>query len=240
MGNSKNPTTGKRVFNDVYSFPQDSQDLADDIHDAWNVRRGPASARTTFPEGQLREGLIWVETDTRISYRWFSATGWQPTDALVLLARQSVTGAGTMNFDNVFSSRFENYLVRVNIRSMSAGGVPAMQLRSGGNPAAGASDYRSVSRTNSSTAIAGATTGEDRAPLTKASVAALYAEVRIFDPGIASRTVFLVNSHGVGSTTAAENGDLSVQHNPAVAYDGFRMLTSGPLITGAVSVFGIG
>lgn len=75
MGNTKN-TAGKRVFNDVYSFPQDSQDLADDLFAAWNIRVGTAQERQDEPTAKLRNGLTWVETDTRITRQWFTATGW--------------------------------------------------------------------------------------------------------------------------------------------------------------------
>lgn len=77
MANTKN-TAGKRVFDDVYSFPQDSQDLADDIFANANVRTGTSSARTTVPAAQLREGLLWVETDTRLTYQYFATGGWRP------------------------------------------------------------------------------------------------------------------------------------------------------------------
>lgn len=76
MANAKN-TAGKRIFDDVYSFPQDSQDLADDVFAAWNVRVGTSAERGSFPSGYLREGLVWVETDTRLTYQYFSATGWR-------------------------------------------------------------------------------------------------------------------------------------------------------------------
>jgi hypothetical protein len=239
MGNDRN-AAGKRVFNDIYSFPQDSQDLADDVYDAHNVRRGPSSERATYPTARLREGLIWVETDTRISYAWFSATGWQPTDAMVLLAQQSFASTGIVNFDNVFSSRFANYLIRVNIRSMSTGGIVAFQMRVNGQNATGSSDYRTTSQVSSAATVTAATTGEDRAPLNKTNVGAVYSEIRLFDPAIAARTAALIKTHCVLSATAAEQADITAQHNPATAYDGFRIITSGPALTGTISVFGIG
>jgi len=75
MANQIQPN-GKRIFDDAYSFPQDSQDLADDIFAAWNVRVGTATARQGIPSEQLRDGLTWVETDTRITRQYFTATGW--------------------------------------------------------------------------------------------------------------------------------------------------------------------
>lgn len=62
MGNQKN-STGLRVFDDVYSFPQDSQDLADDIYDAYNVRVGTSAERQSLPAAQQKPSMLWVETD---------------------------------------------------------------------------------------------------------------------------------------------------------------------------------
>lgn len=78
MGNTKN-SVGKRVYDDVYSFPQDSQDLADDVWAAATVRIGTAAERGAVPAGYLRDGMLWVETDTgrvikRLAGGWVSLT----------------------------------------------------------------------------------------------------------------------------------------------------------------------
>ncbi|EYT59755.1 hypothetical protein [Microbacterium sp. UCD-TDU] len=62
MGSTK--INGKRIFDDVYAFPQDSQALADDIWDAYVTRIGTASARGLIPPGELRDGIVFRETDT--------------------------------------------------------------------------------------------------------------------------------------------------------------------------------
>lgn len=77
MGNTKN-SAGKRVFNDVYSFPQDSQDLADDIFDFANARSGTSAARQGLPGAQRRVGMLWEETDTGDVWLDTAASGWIP------------------------------------------------------------------------------------------------------------------------------------------------------------------
>lgn len=62
MGNQVQPN-GRRVFNDVISHPQDSQDLADDIFASWNVRVGTSAERQALPVAQQKPGMLWVETD---------------------------------------------------------------------------------------------------------------------------------------------------------------------------------
>lgn len=89
MGNTKN-TEGKRIFDDVYSFPQDSQDLADDIYEIGNARVGSSAERQSFPPGRVKVGMLWSETDTGALYKrsasgWeriWEDTGWQPLGGL--------------------------------------------------------------------------------------------------------------------------------------------------------------
>lgn len=67
MGSSKNPV-GKRVFDDKYEFPQDTQALADDIWDAYVTRADTSAARGLIPPGHLRDGIVFRETDTGLIY----------------------------------------------------------------------------------------------------------------------------------------------------------------------------
>lgn len=80
MGNTKN-SAGKRVFDDIYSFPVDLQNLADDIWDAYVTRVGTAQQRGQMPPGQLRTGLTWIETDTGYTWRRTSSA-WVLVDAV--------------------------------------------------------------------------------------------------------------------------------------------------------------
>lgn len=63
MANTKNPD-GRRVFNDEYTFPQDTQDLADDIFTAYNLRKGTAADRGNLTAALMPDGLMFSETDT--------------------------------------------------------------------------------------------------------------------------------------------------------------------------------
>jgi len=100
MANQIQPN-GHRLFSDPFALPPDLQDLGDDIFAAYNVRVGTAAERQNLPNERLREGLTWVETDTRVTRQWFTATGWirlpfeQPWAALSPASGWSAnTGAG--------------------------------------------------------------------------------------------------------------------------------------------------
>jgi len=79
MGNTIQPD-GKRVFDDVYSLPQDMQDLADDAHEAHNLRVGTSAERQAFPAAKQRAGMLWSESDTGRIYRTDGAGGWKSID----------------------------------------------------------------------------------------------------------------------------------------------------------------
>lgn len=117
MGNVRN-SAGKRIFDDIYSFPQDSQDLADDIWAADNVRIGTAAERGAVPAGYLRDGMLWVETDTGRIIKRLSG-GWVPLNPRIGMSRANTavsisntvfqdlsTGA---NWTEAFRSEFATY-----------------------------------------------------------------------------------------------------------------------------------
>ena len=91
MGSNKNPV-GKRVFDDKYEFPQDTQALADDIWDAYVTRVGTSADRGLIPPGQLRDGIVFRETDT--GYVYLRAGGaWQIVGGITPIALMRRTAA---------------------------------------------------------------------------------------------------------------------------------------------------
>ena len=100
MGNTKN-SAGLRVFDDVYTFPQDSQDLADDLYESYNVRVGTSAARQALPVARQKPSMLWVETDgdkrimrTDGAGAWTDGSGYEPF-MLVQGKRRTLVGAAT-------------------------------------------------------------------------------------------------------------------------------------------------
>lgn len=117
MGNTRN-SAGKRIYDDVYSFPQDSQDLADDVWAAGTVRIGTAAERGAVPAGYLRDGMLWVETDTgRIIKR--RSGGWVPLGPRIGMSRAATAAtisntvyqdlSAGANWTEAFRSEFDAY-----------------------------------------------------------------------------------------------------------------------------------
>ena len=74
MGNTLNEF-GKPIFDDIYSFPQDSQDAVDFADVFANIRVGTSTERQALAVGQQRAGMLWSETDTSRVYQSDGA-GW--------------------------------------------------------------------------------------------------------------------------------------------------------------------
>jgi hypothetical protein len=123
MGNEKQ-SSGRRVFNDVYSFPQDSQDLADDIHEFANVRVGTSAERQSLPAAQRRVGLLWVETDRGLLLRW-DGDDWGPLAPRIGMRRGPQSGTiSSSTYTNLaadhfwveeFNEGFDDYLDGITI-----------------------------------------------------------------------------------------------------------------------------
>ena len=76
MGNTQD-ATGKRIFDDVYTFPQDLQDLAGDVHLFANTRVGTSSERGVLAPGLIRPGMLFSETDTGRLLVALASGGWR-------------------------------------------------------------------------------------------------------------------------------------------------------------------
>lgn len=82
MGNTAN-AYGELTFDDVYSFPGDMNDLAAFANRFAHVRRGAAADRAALLPGQIRDGMLFLETEGDVYLRrggsWarvIGDTGW--------------------------------------------------------------------------------------------------------------------------------------------------------------------
>lgn len=91
MGNIKN-AFGKPTFDDVYSFPQDLQDLADFTDEFANVRVGTSSERQSLVVGKQRAGMLFIEEDTGSIYQTDGAGQWRVIVVPLVAYTPTVTG----------------------------------------------------------------------------------------------------------------------------------------------------
>lgn len=76
MGNSPD-AFGKPLYSDGFNLPGDIAAAVEFADEFANVRRGTNTERQSAPPTKLRDGMLWVETDTGAIYEWRTATGWR-------------------------------------------------------------------------------------------------------------------------------------------------------------------
>jgi hypothetical protein len=161
-----------------------------------------------------------------------------------LIDRQSFSGVNTFSVNNVFTSRYKRYQLRIAL-TRSAESPVCLRMRAGSD-FAGASDYSTYF-----------THGMTGAPVVYASSATLQPymfissptnvigtetqiEVTLQDPAVAA-TRTTVNAESTARSTSPGTlwGSGAAHQVAAVAADGFTILPASGLITGEVSTYGI-
>ncbi len=95
MGNALNGY-GKPVYDDAFNQPADMQAAADFADVFANVRRGTSAQRAGLVAGQIRDGMLFLETDTALLWRYTTALGWKCITSAVL----SVVAPGAQGIPN--------------------------------------------------------------------------------------------------------------------------------------------
>jgi hypothetical protein len=163
------------------------------------------------------------------------------TGGTLVGGKASFSAVTAVTLNGVFSALYDNYLILLDITSMSAANVVNAQLTSGGTPSATGYLYQLLAATNGA-ASAAAGTGGTIFPLSSAnSLLGGSYEMKAFNPNRATQTKFLVNAITI---TSAVTGSFSYEmsagmHNVSTSYDGIEFLTSSAnTMTGTVAVYG--
>jgi hypothetical protein len=149
---------------------------------------------------------------------------------------RALTATSLENFNNVFSSTYDNYKVLISGLHTTTSNL-TFRLRAGGTDNSTASSY--VEQTFFGV---GTTTGGLRTTSNLARIGTYRTTLKnsttwdIFDPFLASATGFIANSQ-------TAEGDAAIDlhygtHNQTVSYDGFSLLVQTGSITGKISIYG--
>jgi hypothetical protein len=153
----------------------------------------------------------------------------------------SFSGSATVSVNGVFTSEFDNYLIIVDVDTVSGNTAVSFRMRDAGTDAAGSGTYgMAMNGITTSAADAGiATTGTSA---TFAYIPTSYpygsAEFTIIDPAKATQTRFLGNSSSTNTAYAQFAGRSgALYHTVATAYDGITMLAATNM-TGTIRIYG--
>jgi hypothetical protein len=212
------PNTGATVIDTIADLPAASAAL-----------EGVMMFQKDSNELKICNGSVWVsviDTDT--------------PGGLVFLSSQTFSSSTpAVNFNNVFTSAFDNYYIEWRIANVNNAGIQ-IRLRLNGVDAAGSNTYNKTMAlaTASSSAFQyeGTSTGSVDGYLGYhfSTTPPSCGTITVFNPAIAASTGLLTNYmreqvRGFGMT----------QHTTATAYDGFSVFaSSGNMASGKITVYG--
>jgi hypothetical protein len=169
-----------------------------------------ASAAIFFPDAKTSggQGLTCVKTET------------------------AFTAASSFTADSVFTSSYTNYLMIVNLTTVS--GTGTLQLRTGGVASTASYNYNTI--VGSAGTLSNLYTSAG-ASLSLGTVSNnVIIPIEIYGPQLAAPTSFYAKSHE--GTSAGNQKIISGVHNVSTAYDGIAMsFTTG---TGTYTIYGYG
>jgi len=150
----------------------------------------------------------------------------------VVKAETAFSAAGSFTADSVFTSSYTNYLMIVNLTTVS--GTGTLQLRTGGTASTASYNYNII------LGSAGTLSNSYSASQSSFSVSTVSNNViipiEIYGPQLAAPTTFYAKSHE--GTSAGNQRIISGVHNVSTAYDGIAMsFTTG---TGTYTIYGYG
>lgn len=189
------------------------------------------------------EGMATYLDDTDAMELW-SGSLWQAPFGMVPITTIPFTAASSVNVDNVFTSRFVNYKIILNIDNASAGGQLSVFFRDSSSADIGSTNSVTFFAFDSSTAITSLTANGNQLgrPIASGATGGMqYFDLNINNPASTSRRI-LWGSY-VGQTTDSGGRDvvaiLRNHQNSAIQAAGIRIAIASGTITGSIRVYGL-
>ena len=198
---------------------------------------------TTRPSVPYTGQLIY-ETDTKRLAAWNGAAWIYETAAdgppgLVLVKSETAfTSASSITADNVFTSSYTNYTVRIEGLASSAQ-VIGFKLRTGGSSASTNYNYQ-LSQFNSTSITGSRSSSQSSGEFGSMAVVKSTAVLNLFNPQLAVATIYDSFSSYVtgGVLTGPVSYYYTGNHSTATAYDGIEIIIGGgATATGTYAIY---
>ena len=186
-------------------------------------------------EKTLAEGQYAYIEATNIT-QFYDGAAWQTLGATsglsVVKAETAFTAASSFAVDGVFTSTYTNYLMLVNLTTVS--GTGTIQLRTGGVASTANYNYNTIFGSAGTLVNLYTAAGASFSISTVSNNVAI--PIEIYGPQLAAPTSFYAKSHE--GVSAGNQRIISGTHNVSTAYDGIAMsFTTG---TGTYAIYGYG
>jgi hypothetical protein len=163
--------------------------------------------------------------------------------ALVHIATESFTSASTASLNNVFTSDYDNYNVKIELTAVSADSGLRFRYRASGTDNTGTYLYGTpainyLNTTSNSYSGAGSTSHQFGTADAGTSGHFYYADIMINSPAIATATLHTLNFTAVLTAGGQVSGAGGGWHNVASAFDGITFFPTSGTFSGKVWVYG--
>ena len=149
-------------------------------------------------------------------------------------AETSFSAVSSFSFDNVFTSSYTNYLIKLIYITSTTSSIN-IKMRVG---AVSASTNYNQNRLYGQSSSAGnevATSQTSGLLLIHSASGQGAANINIFQPFVAAKTVLIAED---SASDATYNDKINVTHTTATAYDGMEFLVASGTMTGSYTVYG--
>ena len=162
---------------------------------------------------------------------------------MVLLNTTSFSAVSSQSINDVFSSTYDNYVVRLNITAMSTSIVLNMRLRVSGadNSASNYGQSLRLQDSSNNNVFDVSTVSQTLWRLGQMGTTTAYTEFTLANPFSTSATLMLNNFiRQLSATTGSmENYFGASSHATATSFTGFSILPNTGNITGSISTYGV-
>jgi hypothetical protein len=161
------------------------------------------------------------------------------TSALTLISSESFSAVTSKSINNCFSATYDNYMIYVNITSVTGGDVNFLKLRLSGTDSS--ADYNFIvlqvyGSTVDGSSVDNQTTGCRIGTSSAGSGGAT--RIDVYNPALARPTYF----YSIGNRKNGASLELDSalgNHDVLTAYDGLTLITTGSAFAGNIRVYGV-
>jgi hypothetical protein len=156
---------------------------------------------------------------------------------MVLINKTDFSASGTINLNNIFSSTYDNYLLKIDYTSSTSLGV-SMRMRLSGTDNSSSLYYNQILTADNTTVSASKSNAQTSVLIGYGNTDRSYIDLNVYSPAIARATIGSANLGENLNGTANAFRFFGWGHNVATAYDGLSIFTNTGNITGTVRVYG--
>jgi len=185
--------------------------------------------------------VLTADSSTATGLKWAAGA----SSGLTLIARTSFTGAATQSFNSVFSSTYDNYLVKIVLdANTTAGAQIGIRLRASGTDVTSATYVRQqllgFGTSVAATRGTGETSWAEVVYVDSAANSYAFADITFFSPFLTkiTRATSLAGPDFASSTQSTVKVAAYGNSN-ATSYDGFTLIPASGSMNGTVYIYGM-